>query len=164
MHPSESCASSFVIPVGTPGPEQLLKLSKQSSGADPAQQADNESAQACKAVAQMVQLGRAAMLQWSVWSPSVPYVSCHHKWAGSQPDVLCVCVSLAYIAEIGLNCSLLGLLDPKGWVTCQTRWGPFLLGSKQPEGLSALGLIYCVYCSASSEEQCGWRWCPPAFC
>lgn len=119
MHPSEPCASSLVSLTGVSGPEQRLKLSRQSSKTDPAQRARNECAQACKALAQMVQLGRAVMLQHSVWSPSVPYVSCHLKWVGGRPDILCICVSLAHTAEIRLNSSLLGLLDPKGWVTCK---------------------------------------------
>lgn len=74
----------------------------------------NKCTQAYKALAQMVQLRRAATLQHSVWSASTPYVSRHLKWAGSWPDILCVCVSLAHTTEIRLKSSLLGLLDPKG--------------------------------------------------
>jgi len=112
----------------------------------------------------MVQLGRAAMLQRSVWSPSVPYVSCHLKWAGGRPGILYVCVSVAHTAEIRLNSTLLGLLDPKGWVTCKTGDDyPYLQRTKQPECVSTLGLIYHVYCFVGTEDQCGWSWCPPTF-
>lgn len=156
MHPSKPCSSSLVSLPGVSGPEQLLKLSKQSSKPDPAQRARNERTRACKALAQMVQLGRAAMLRRSVWSPSVPYVACHLKWAGGWPAILCVCVPWHITAEIRLNSSLLGLLDPKGCVTCETGdEDPYLLGTKQPECLSMPGFIYRVYCFVGTGVQRG---------